>query len=213
MCVLHIKPFLLPVDIQHFVCPCRLSKNSREIQQAMWPRNYNSTEILHCYAVSRADDATPRHRRTVYQRVKYNTANARSRKHVNRQHSWCPPTFSPEKVFAVVAPLCLDRLPPGGGGLIVYVPPFPDDPRLVFMPRGGPDDRVPLFLPDGSGSCASLSVSVSVSLSLSLSLSLPAPVVVVAVVAVVVVPLRFLRPRCLLRSRNASPCSNVTGQH
>ena len=42
--VLHIKPFFLPVDIQHNQCPCRLFNPRAEIQ-VMWSQNY-ATEIL-----------------------------------------------------------------------------------------------------------------------------------------------------------------------
>ena len=45
VCVLHTKPFGLPVDIQHNnQCPC-LFFSPREMQ-VMWPQNY-ATEILH----------------------------------------------------------------------------------------------------------------------------------------------------------------------
>ena len=62
MCVLHIKPVFLPVDIQHKQCPCRFfNPVNREIPvQVMWPLNY-ATEILHCYAVNRVDNAMPCH--------------------------------------------------------------------------------------------------------------------------------------------------------
>ena len=43
VCVLHMNPFFLPIDIQQNQCPCRLS-NPREIQE-MWSQNY-ATEIL-----------------------------------------------------------------------------------------------------------------------------------------------------------------------
>ena len=47
VCVLRIKPFLLPVGIQYNQCPCRFF-NPREIQ-VMWSQNY-ATEILRCHA-------------------------------------------------------------------------------------------------------------------------------------------------------------------
>ena len=43
LCVLHIEPSFLPVDIQHNQCPCRCF-NPREIQ-ALWSQNYASAEI------------------------------------------------------------------------------------------------------------------------------------------------------------------------
>ena len=38
VCVLHMKPFFLPIDIQHNQCPCRFF-NPREIQ-VLRPQNY-----------------------------------------------------------------------------------------------------------------------------------------------------------------------------
>ena len=57
VCVLHIKPVFLPIDIQHNQCPCRFF-NPREIQ-VMWSQNY-ATEILR-YAANRVDNAMPCH--------------------------------------------------------------------------------------------------------------------------------------------------------
>ena len=41
--VLHIKPFLLPVDMQHTQCPCRFFLLWIEIQ-ALWSQNHNSPQ-------------------------------------------------------------------------------------------------------------------------------------------------------------------------
>ena len=43
VCVLHIKPFFLPVDIQHNRCPCGFYK-----KQVMWSQSC-ATEILRCH--------------------------------------------------------------------------------------------------------------------------------------------------------------------
>ena len=56
VCVLHIKRFLLPVDIQHYQCPCRVF-NPREMQ-ALWSQNH-AKYILSCCAVRRVDNALP----------------------------------------------------------------------------------------------------------------------------------------------------------
>ncbi|MEP2595777.1 MAG: hypothetical protein ABJI92_18985, partial [Kangiellaceae bacterium] len=50
VCVLHLKPSFLPVDIQHNQCPCRFF-NPREIQ-VNWSQNY-TIEILHCHVRSK----------------------------------------------------------------------------------------------------------------------------------------------------------------
>ena len=68
--VLHIKPFFLPVDIQHNQCPCRFF-NTREIQ-VLWSHNYapERQQQYYCkllrtrYAVSTlliVDNALPCH--------------------------------------------------------------------------------------------------------------------------------------------------------
>ena len=54
VCVLHVKPLSLPVDIRHDQYPCRVF-NPREIQ-VMWSQNYardaiNSNTLIR-YAVS-----------------------------------------------------------------------------------------------------------------------------------------------------------------
>ena len=62
VCVLGIKPFFLPVDIQHNLCPCRFFNPTRyEVEEVkvMWSQSY-ATDRLHChvpatwYAVSTA---------------------------------------------------------------------------------------------------------------------------------------------------------------
>ena len=55
-CVFYIKPFFLPVDIQHNQCPSRFC-NFREVQ-VVWSQNY-AMEILHCYPASRVDNPMP----------------------------------------------------------------------------------------------------------------------------------------------------------
>ena len=50
VCVLHIKPVFLPVDIQNIQCPCRFVILERD-KQALWPQNHD-TEIPHCNAVT-----------------------------------------------------------------------------------------------------------------------------------------------------------------
>ena len=53
VCVLHVKPFFLPVDIQHKQCPCRFFNPviyNREMQ-VMWSPNYATAEVLRYYVV------------------------------------------------------------------------------------------------------------------------------------------------------------------
>ena len=50
VCVLHIKPVFLPVDIQHTQCPCRFFLLQR-YKQALWSQSHD-TEILHSNAVT-----------------------------------------------------------------------------------------------------------------------------------------------------------------
>ena len=46
VCVLHIKPFFLPIDIEHNQCPCRLFNPRRDISYVVtWSQSY-ATEIL-----------------------------------------------------------------------------------------------------------------------------------------------------------------------
>ena len=52
VCVLHIEPFFLPVDIQHNQCPCLFFN----------PRDKKGTSGVYCYAVSREDNAMPGYR-------------------------------------------------------------------------------------------------------------------------------------------------------
>ena len=49
VCVLHIKPFFLPVDVQHTQCAWRFFLLERYQVQALWSQNHD-TEILHCNA-------------------------------------------------------------------------------------------------------------------------------------------------------------------
>ena len=62
VCVLHIKPLFLPVDIQHTHCACRFF-GPREVQ-ALCSQKY-ATEMIHCDVVSRVDKAMP------YKRAEY----------------------------------------------------------------------------------------------------------------------------------------------
>ena len=55
VCVLYIKPFFPPVDIQHNQCPCRFFPLLIRDIQALWSQNHD-TEILHCDAVNRVVD-------------------------------------------------------------------------------------------------------------------------------------------------------------
>ena len=58
MCVLHIKPFFLPIGIQHNQCPCRFF-NPGEMQ-APWSQNYATQRYLVVtYAVSEVNNAMP----------------------------------------------------------------------------------------------------------------------------------------------------------
>ena len=50
VCVLHIEPVFLPVDIQHTQCPCWFFLLER-CKQALWSQNHD-TEIPHCTAVT-----------------------------------------------------------------------------------------------------------------------------------------------------------------
>ena len=58
VCLVHIKPFFLPVDTQHTQCPCRFFLLETE---ALWSQNHD-TEILLCNAASRVDYAMTWHR-------------------------------------------------------------------------------------------------------------------------------------------------------
>ena len=51
VCILHIEPSRLPVDIQHNQCPGRFL-NPRE-KKALWSYKY-ATEILHCFTVRKS---------------------------------------------------------------------------------------------------------------------------------------------------------------
>ena len=53
--------FFLPVDIQHNQCPSRFFNPINREVQTLWSQNYD-TEILHCCAVLRVDNAMPCHR-------------------------------------------------------------------------------------------------------------------------------------------------------
>ena len=55
VCVLHIKPFFLPVNIRHTQCPCRFFL--LEIQALWWKKHDRDTTSIDCNAVVRIDNA------------------------------------------------------------------------------------------------------------------------------------------------------------
>ena len=65
VCVVHIKPLLLPVDIQHTINIIGTAHlvsvpilPPRDITQALWSQNHDREILLvHCNAVSRGDNA------------------------------------------------------------------------------------------------------------------------------------------------------------
>ena len=59
--VFHLKPFVLPIDIQHNQCPCPILQSYNREMQVPWRQTY-AAEIPHCFAVSRVDNAMPCHR-------------------------------------------------------------------------------------------------------------------------------------------------------
>ena len=85
-CVVLMKPWRLPVDIQHALFPCWFYNSYSEIQ-AMWPRHYHP-EILHCNASRGVDNGMPCHRKWIGQAPRIHAINPytaeREKKEVHR---------------------------------------------------------------------------------------------------------------------------------
>ena len=71
VCVLHIKPFFLPVDIQHSQSPCRFFL----LERCKFCGHKTTTEILHCNAVSIVDNAMTREKNERDKETKKNNNN------------------------------------------------------------------------------------------------------------------------------------------
>ena len=143
--------FYIPVDIQHNQCLCRLF-NPREIQ-ALWSQNY-ATEILHCNAVSRVDNAMSCSRagydrrdihvlwkREKRKKQQHKTKRKRRRKTKEEEKLSCPPAGDAadtdiERATAVVGcrlQLLLDRMHPTTAVVI--------QPLLTSIIGGSDDDH------------------------------------------------------------------------